>query len=118
MRRKHPLMSVLIILSLLVLTLPAAAVTFGEPDGGGHPYVGFAAFYDGSGGFLWSCSGTLLSPTVFLTAGHCTFGAASAIVWFDSDLTGVINPEMECDFYGAYVCSDGTPEPHPDYDGP
>ena len=39
-------------------------------------------FYDGSGNPLWRCSGVLLSPTVFLTAGHCTDGTASAQVWF------------------------------------
>ena len=39
-------------------------------------------FYDASGSPLWRCSGALLSPAVFLTAGHCTRGAASAQVWF------------------------------------
>ena len=44
----------------------AAAITNGTPDGTAHPYVGVA-----SSGDIF-CSGTLLSPTVFLTAGHCT----------------------------------------------
>lgn len=117
MRPKHPLMSVLIILMLLGLTLPAAAITFGELDGEDHPYVGFAAFFDEWGNFLWPCSGTLLSSTVFLTAGHCTSPpAASARVWFDSNLTDIIDPEEECDHYGNYNCSDGTPYPHDSYD--
>lgn len=46
------------------------AVTFGEPDGTRHPYVGTIIFQTTSGFF--SCSTTLLSPTVLLTAGHCT----------------------------------------------
>ncbi len=47
---------------------PAGAITGGRPDGTAHPYVGFVG--EPEGGF---CSGTLLSPTVFLTAGHCTY---------------------------------------------
>jgi hypothetical protein len=45
-------------------------VTFGEPDGNRHPYVGAIIFQAPSG--YYSCSATLLSPTVLLTAGHCT----------------------------------------------
>src|SRR5918997_4413127 len=57
---------------------PAAAVPYGEPDGNQHPYVGLVVFYDKDGVARNRCSGTLLSETVFLTAGHCTDGAASA----------------------------------------
>ncbi len=45
----------------------AAAITNGSPDGGGHPMVG-ALVYAGEP----QCSGTLIAPRVFLTAGHCT----------------------------------------------
>jgi secreted trypsin-like serine protease len=58
-------------LLLLLASTPAAAITYGEPDGEGHPYVG-TIFVDMPEGRYWICSGTLLSPTVFLTAGHCT----------------------------------------------
>jgi hypothetical protein len=34
----------------------------------------------------WRCSGSLLSSTLVLTAGHCTKGAVAARVWFDEDL--------------------------------
>jgi V8-like Glu-specific endopeptidase len=36
---------------------------------------------------LWRCSGTLLSPTIFLTAGHCTEQPAAHVeIWFDADV--------------------------------
>src|SRR5512140_406673 len=53
-------------LSLAVLAAPARAITNGAPDGAAHPSVGIASSGDEF------CSGTLLSPRVFLTAGHCT----------------------------------------------
>jgi hypothetical protein len=62
--------------------LPASAIVSGAPDEGEHPYVGeimyfapdFAdpAFDDPGAWFV--CTGTLVSPTVVVTAGHCTFG--------------------------------------------
>jgi hypothetical protein len=50
----------------------AAAITDGQLDGNGHPYVGLMVAQDASGAPLWRCSGALMSPTIFLTAGHCT----------------------------------------------
>jgi hypothetical protein len=51
---------------LLLLAQPGAAITGGQPDDGLHPYVG-VVFNDEI-----LCSGTLIAPTVFLTAAHCT----------------------------------------------
>ena len=79
MRRTLSLLAA--IAASLVLAAPAWAITNGVPDDGEHPYVGellfyvpdvqSAAFTDPGGWF--SCSGTLVSPTVIVTAGHCTF---------------------------------------------
>ena len=44
--------------------------SFGTPDGETHPNVGLIAFYDATG--RYRCSATLVSPTVLLTAAHCT----------------------------------------------
>ena len=65
---------------------PAKAVTYGELDGNGHPYVGLMVAKDIEGTPLWRCSGTLMRRDLFLTAGHCTQAPAhSAEIWFNSD---------------------------------
>ena len=56
---------------LTVVYSPAKAVTNGKPDGNGHPAVVLLLMEVG-GEPAFRCSGTLLSATVLLTAGHCT----------------------------------------------
>ena len=108
MRKATSLVSVL--LALLVTVLPVGAITGGELDGEGHPNVGLM-IADIDGEPQWRCSGTLIAPRVFLTAGHCTGdGATGARVWFDSDLTS--NEEYP---YGGETSVEGTPVPHPLY---
>jgi len=59
----------------LVIAMGAAgvarAVTDGELDGEDHPYV-VLLLMEIAGEPMFRCSATLLSPTVVLTAGHCT----------------------------------------------
>jgi len=50
---------------------PARAITDGELDGNDHPHVVLLLMEVG-GAPAFRCSGTLLSATVLLTAGHCT----------------------------------------------
>jgi hypothetical protein len=45
-------------------------IIFGTVDGNAHPAVGLLVL-DVNGTPTYRCSGTFLSPTVFLTAGHC-----------------------------------------------
>ena len=77
--------------TLLAVTLtaaPAHAITNGDLDGDAHPSVGFMIAKNAAGKPLGVCSGTLLSPTVFLTAGHCVqYPAVTADIWFKPDLT-------------------------------
>ena len=58
---------------VLVFSLAGAAgaITDGELDGDGHPMVVLLRM-DTEFGPSYRCSATLLSPTVVLTAGHCT----------------------------------------------
>lgn len=105
----------LTLVALLAVTFgPALAVTDGWPDGNGHPYVGLMVADDANGNPLWRCSGTLISPTVFLTAGHCTeTPAVRATIWFESDIqsqqTALGYP------YGGKTSVDGTTYTHPLY---
>jgi hypothetical protein len=65
-------------LAILLASGVAHAIINGEPDKGpnAHPYVGALVSVPPSGEFKGQripiCSGTLISPRVFLTAGHCT----------------------------------------------
>lgn len=61
--------SVVVILALAVSSV--GAITDGELDGEGHPHVVLLLMEVG-GAPAFRCSGTLLSATVLLTAGHCT----------------------------------------------
>ena len=76
------------LLALCLVATPSAwAVKDGDLDGNAHPYVGLMVASDASGTPLWRCSGTLLSPRIFLTAGHCTAApAAHAEIWFAADV--------------------------------
>jgi hypothetical protein len=108
----------------LVTAVPANASTGGTPDGDTHPAVGLILFYTEDGRFR--CSAALVSPTVLLTAAHCTDGTlGKTLVTFES----VIAEEPPHGFPAAkdpsagYTSRElakagylsGTAETHPDY---
>jgi hypothetical protein len=70
----------------------AQAITGNFTDDTTHDYVGLAVFYDENGTATHRCSGTLLTDTVFLTAGHCVTLddagtlATTARVYFEQDV--------------------------------
>jgi secreted trypsin-like serine protease len=86
---------------------PAAAITDGEPDRDGHPMVAaIIAEFDGVKD--WYCSGTLISPTVVLTAGHCvSFLEEGQDVWVTFDAVFSKRAKL---YHGEYVL-------HPEYSG-
>jgi hypothetical protein len=114
--------------ALVLGIVPAGAVTDGQPDGDGHPYVGLVTFYNASGVYLWRCSATLMSPTILMTAGHCVESpAVSAQVWFDSGPIPAGNYPLSpvaarppCTGYTGWPCTGGaargTPYGHPSFD--
>jgi V8-like Glu-specific endopeptidase len=72
------------ILAALVVAAPAAAITNGTADGNRHPNVGgLVSATQYSDGTWTYCSGTLISPTVFLTAAHCGDSDTRVGVTFD-----------------------------------
>jgi hypothetical protein len=90
--KKVVLAWILTLALLLSVVGVAGAITDGEDDGDGHPYVGLIAIFS-EDGYEWRCSGTLISPTIVLTAGHCTayddyyeVQPTHAKVWFNEDV--------------------------------
>jgi len=75
---------------LVTMARPTLAITGGQLDNGAHPQVGsiIAPVGDGTAYF---CSGTLIAPTVVLTAAHCTsefsaLGITEILVSFDDSI--------------------------------
>jgi secreted trypsin-like serine protease len=76
-------------LTLMLSSITSAtAVTNGTLDGDGHPAV-LLLLMEVDGQPAFRCSGTLIAPTYFLTAGHCA-GAPDEFsgmrVFYDSDV--------------------------------
>ncbi|WP_457972960.1 trypsin-like serine protease [Arthrobacter sp. D1-17] len=98
--------------AVLVITtaVPAGAITGDYVEDTEHPFVGLVVFYDNKGAFHHRCSGALLTPTVFLTAGHCTAGASSARVYFQQDAGAGWSPTAGMDPDTGYpsACAPGT----------
>ena len=95
------------LLGLLTAGVPAQAVTGNFVPDFEHEYVGLIVFYDAEGEFLWRCSGSLLTDTVFLTAGHCTDQDAeespvSARIYFEQDAGANYDPVTEVDPVTGY----------------
>ena len=112
MRKKTLLVAVSLVMALVLVVSPVAAVTDGELDGEGHPYVGLMVAHDAAGNPLWRCTGTLIGPQLFLTAGHCTEAPAAHVeIWFASDVESGI-PTNGYPFTGDVG---GTPYTHPQY---
>jgi V8-like Glu-specific endopeptidase len=79
------LITAAVLVAALTSVSSASAITNGTADGSAHPNVGGlvapVAYSDGT----WIyCSGTLISPTVFLTAAHCADVSDRVRVTFDT----------------------------------
>jgi V8-like Glu-specific endopeptidase len=100
----------------------AAHVAFAQtgdavPDGNGHPNVGALLMPRADGSLRIICSGTLVTPRVFLTASHCTSfeeesGFTRSYVTFDANFGTDPNHDI---FTTPYA---GTIVTNPDYKPP
>lgn len=100
-------------LTVLSIVAPASAITNGEPDDGRHPYVGVAYTVNAY------CSGSLIAPTVFLTAGHCTdaFEAEGNQVYVTFAEEPLVDPDITHPWFfpDANDAITGTPYTHGDF---
>lgn len=112
--RNKLLLTVFSVITILAIAVsPVYAITGNFVEDNEHPFVGLAVFYDANGEFIWRCSGALISPTVFLTAGHCADtegGAVTARIYFQQDAGVNFDPVTEVDPVTGYpeYCADGT----------
>lgn len=103
----------LVIAALAFAANPVFAITNNWVEDNEHPYVGLVVFYDANGEFIWRCTGSLISPTKLLTAGHCADtaeGAVTARVYFQQDAGANYNPATGIDPVSGYPenCAAGT----------
>mgnify|MGYP001823756928 CR=1 FL=1 len=113
--RKNMCVLLAIMFLLAVMVVPAAAITWGEPDTE-HINVGAMVIYHPDHQKDWqTCSGTLVNPEIFLTAGHCTARLEELIEAGDLDLNQIwvnfnqdaLNEETKLDVEQVIT--------HPDY---
>jgi hypothetical protein len=109
MRRAALLLLATMALAILLAGGVAQAIINGELDRGPnvHPFVGaYVAKFEGE--LLPVCSGTLISPRIFLTAGHCT----KFQIEKDQAVYVSLDPTYKP---GASELIKGTPYLHPNY---
>jgi V8-like Glu-specific endopeptidase len=106
------LITAAVLVAALTSVSSASAITDGTADGNGHPNVGGlvapVAYSDGT----WIyCSGTLISPTVFLTAAHCADVSDRVRVTFDSAYQDG-DKTYSGTFYGDPAYNQSQSDPH------
>jgi secreted trypsin-like serine protease len=117
-KMRKPISFLLLVLILIVPVLSVQAITWGQPDNGAHPNVGALLIDLGRispewrGLYFATCSGTLITPTVFLTAAHCDVsdihGSNEAFVTFSEDASVGSRPRV---LTGRFVRHENFPGP-------
>jgi secreted trypsin-like serine protease len=93
---------------------PANAITFGHVDGDRHPSVGSLLERTKRGRYFQQCSGSLVAPSVFLTAAHCVQGEDPERFWvtFDPVLGRHMTVTHGVAHYDRRAYTEGEANPH------
>jgi hypothetical protein len=98
-----------------LVAAPSGAITGNFVPDHEHDYVGLIVFYDADGEFSHRCTGSLISPTVFLTAGHCVTIddatgelATSARIYFEQDAGADYDPVTDTPASSGYPYTGGV----------
>lgn len=111
------------LVAALALPGSAQAIVRGTVDRASHPNVG-AVTVNGGGSQVLACSGVLVSPTVLVTAAHCTsqlqqLGYTQAQVSFDPNIGN--GSDISCGLTDCYVSPTttytGTLQTDPQFSG-
>src|SRR4051794_8883865 len=79
-----------------VACLPAQAIVGGQLAGDRYGAVGEVIFQPGDGSPMFDlCSGFLISPTVFVTAGHCALEALDIQASFGGTIGAAFEPTFD-----------------------
>ena len=123
--RKLLALAAVLVAALAIGIVPAGAITGGQLDGNGHPNVAMIVFYQPDGRFR--CSATLVSPTVLVTAAHCTDGVRGKVIATFDTVAPTPTPRAADDpgdgtSTTGYIAPvpgwlTGTPHAHPLWDG-
>jgi secreted trypsin-like serine protease len=118
MKHKSWIVMVAVLVMVLSTVGIAGAITNGDLDGDGHPHV-VLLLMDVGDEPTYRCSATMLSPTVVLTAGHCTSNYpdepfTGMRVFTESDVDGGNNSYPTCD--GGNCIEAAEWYAHPDYE--
>jgi trypsin len=104
------------LLAAAALAAPAGAITYTAQKDFVHDYVALLVFYTDpdpnsvppGDPFSHRCSGTLISPTLILTAGHCTEGVDEGRAYF----LQAVGPNYDPDSFGGWGGDETTGYPY------
>jgi hypothetical protein len=104
----------LVVIGLFVfLAGGIGAITFGVNDNGRRPFVGSLVIqFEGNNFQL--CSGTLVSPTIVVTASHCLVGLEEFPIFvtfdevIDADADGFVDPGVKLHHRNRHCESSST----------